>query len=314
MLFKKRKYKKIIAKAKECFQNNNLEESLKYYEQAFNIKIFIPDYLMYGFILIDLEKYSIAEKVFTNLAEDFDFAEINFGLANIYERTNRRMQAIEKYEKVVMNNPDFGSVYFSIAYIYDDLSEENEDNFTSDNVQKAIKYYEKAIENEDNIFWSYINLGSIYERHNRDDQALEYFLKAYNINPHKEMVCYNIGVTCYKLKKYNQSLEYYLQELKQEKPFYNTYYNLGLLYKDGFTDYQKAKFYYLKGLELNNEDYNIWYNLGCIHALLRDYDNAFECFKYIYYKNKKYLNFLDTDKELEEFRKTSYYLSLKNGL
>lgn len=314
MLFKKRKYKKIIAKAKECFQNNNLEESLKYYEQAFNIKIFIPDYLMYGFILIDLEKYSIAEKVFTNLSEDFDFAEINFGLANIYERTNRRMQAIEKYEKVITNNPDFGSVYFSIAYIYDDLSEENQDNFTSDNVQKAINYYEKAIENEDNMFWSYINLGSIYERHNKDNQALEYFLKAYNINPNKEMVCYNIGVACYKLKKYDQSLEYYLKELRQERPFYNTYYNLGLLYKDGFNDYQKAKFYYLKGLKLNNEDYNIWYNLGCIHALLKDYENAFECFKYIYYKNKKYLNFLDTDKELEEFRKTSYYTSLKNGL
>ena len=45
-----------------------------------------------------------------------------------------------------------------------------------------------------------------------------------------------------------------------------------------------------------------------------DFKNAFECFKYIYYKKKKYLGYLDDDPELEEFRKTEYYHFLKEGL
>lgn len=316
MLFKNRKYKHLILKAKYSFTQAELEESASYYREAFKIKVVIPDYLMYGFILIDLEQFVEAEKVFLNLNEDFDFTEVNYGLACIYDRTNRKKQALERYEKVIINNPDFEPAYFSTAYIYDDLSEENNDSFESENVTKAIKYYKKSIELNDDInnFWSYLNLGSIYERFNKDEEALEYFLKAHNIYPNKEMINYNIGVAYYKLKQYDQSLHYYLEELKQPKPFKSTYYNLGILYKDGFKDYQLAKIYYLKGLELNNEDFNIWYNLGCIHALLKDYDNAFSCFKYIYYKNKKYLKYIADDKELEEFRKTEYYSILKKGL
>jgi len=314
MLFKKKKYKEIIEKAKECYRNDNLKESVLYYEKAFAIKVFLPDYIMYGYILIDLQEYRKAENVFNSISEDFDFTEINFALANIYERTNRKYEAIEKYEKVIVNNPEFEPAHFSLAYIYDDISEENDKSLDDENSQKAIKHYQESIKLNDKNFWSHINLGSIYERYNENDKALDYFLKAYQIDKTKEMVCYNLGVVYYKLKKYDKSLDFYNQELSKAHPFKSTYYNLGILYKDGFKDYEKAKYYYLKGLENNNEEYNIWYNLGCIHALLKDFDNAFECFKFIYYKNKKYLNYLDTDSELEEFRKTPYYEQLKKGL
>ncbi len=314
MFFKKRKYKKIVEQAKQAFHEGNLRESAKLYEMAFSIKIFIPDFIMYGYILIDLEEYTKAEKIFTDMSEDFDFTEINYALANIYERTNRKKQAIERYEKVVFSAPEFEQAHFSLAYIYDDMSEEEDCSFEDELIQKAIKHYQESIKLNDKNFWSYINLGSIYERYNYNDLALENFKKAYELDKEKEMVCYNLGVAYYKLKEYDNSLKYYLEELQKENPFKSTYYNLGILYKDGFKDYEKSKYYYLKGLEINNEDYNIWYNLGCIHALLKDYENAFSCFKYIYYKNKKYLNYLETDKELDEFRKTEYYLSLKKGL
>lgn len=314
MLFKNKKYNKIIAQAKEYFNQGNLEESAKHYEEAFSIKVNLSDFIMYGYILIDLGQYQKSETIFQNMALDFDFTEINYALANIYERTNRKQDAIESYEKVLMNNSDFEQAHFSLAYIYDEISEEETLDFEDENVKKAIIHYKESIRLNSKNFWSYINLGSIYERFNYNDEALQYFLKAYEVDNSKEMVCYNLGVAYYKLKQYDKSLVYYLKELEKENPFKSTYYNLGILYKDGFKDYEKAKYYYLKGLEINNEEYNIWYNLGCIHSLLKDFQNAYECFKFIYYKNKKYLNYLDTDKELEEFRKTEYYRNLKEGL
>lgn len=314
MLFKNKKYNQIIKQAKEYFHNNNLAESAKTYEKAFAIKVNLQDLIMYGYILIDLGQYQKSEELFKDLTLDFDFTEINYALANIYERTNRKQDAIEHYEKTITNNPEFEQAHFSLAYIYDEISEDEAKDFENENVQKAIKHYKESIRLNDKNFWSFINIGSIYERFNYNEEALQYFLKAYEVDNTKEMVCYNLGVAYYKLKQYDESLKYYLEELEKENPFKSTYYNLGILYKDGFKDYNNAKIYYLKGLELNNEDYNIWYNLGCIHVLLKDFKNAFECFKFIYYKNKKYLNYLDTDSELEEFRKTPYYEQLKNCL
>ena len=122
MFFKNRKYNNLIAKAKESFRNDNLKESRDYYEKAFAIKVNLSDLIMYGYILIDLQEYRKSEDVFSHMSEDFDFTEINFALANIYERTNRKQQAIERYEKVIVNNPDFEQAHFSLAYIYDDLS------------------------------------------------------------------------------------------------------------------------------------------------------------------------------------------------
>ena len=64
MLFKNRKYRQMISQAKEYFNQGDLEKSAKQYEQAFNIKINLPDYIMYGYILIDLGQYSKSEEIF----------------------------------------------------------------------------------------------------------------------------------------------------------------------------------------------------------------------------------------------------------
>ena len=314
MLFKNKKYDKLIKQAKLYYKKEDFINAIKTYEEAFKIKALLPDYLMYGYLLIDLEEYNKAEQLLDELSNKLDISEIHFALANIYERTNRKYDAITMYEKVLEQASEFEPAHFSLAYIYDDLSEEAKEEMEGENTKKAICHYEKAIELNDNNFWSHINLGSIYERYNDNEKALTHFLKAYEIDKTKEMVCYNLGVVYYKLKNYDESLKYYNEELTKENPFKSTYYNLGILYKDGFKDYEKAKMYYLKGLDGNEEEYNIWYNLGCIHALLEDFKNAFECFKYIYYKKKKYLGYLDDDPELEEFRKTEYYHFLKEGL
>ena len=136
MLFKNKKYNQIIKQAKEYFHNNNLAESAKTYEKAFAIKVNLQDLIMYGYILIDLGQYQKSEELFKDLTLDFDFTEINYALANIYERTNRKQDAIEHYEKTITNNPEFEQAHFSLAYIYDEISEDE---------AKSIAYNEQQI-------------------------------------------------------------------------------------------------------------------------------------------------------------------------
>jgi len=314
MFFKNKKYNKLIEEAKSYIIKQDLKEAIKIYEKAFEIKTILKDYIVYGCLLIDINELSKAESIFKELSEQFDFYEIHYSLGVIYEKTNRKYDAMEEYKKVVEVEPNFDQAHFSLGYMYDEISEDNKEDITSDNTMKAIEHYKEVLRLDENNFWANINLGSIYERNDQNEEALKYFLKAYQNKNIKEMVCYNLGVAYYKLKQYDESLKYYNEELEKENPFPSTYYNIGILYKDGFHDYEKSKYYYLKALENNKEDYNVWYNLGCVHALENNHKEAFECFKYIYYKNKKYLNFLDTDKELEEFRKTEYYSLLKNGV
>lgn len=314
MLFKNKKYTKLIKEAKKNLRNDNFKEALHIYEEAFKIKTILKDYIMYACILIDTNELSKAEKIFKELSEQFDFYEIYYSLGVIYEKTNRKYDALIQYQKTVEIEPNFDQAHFALGYIYDEISEDNKENIDSENMVKAIEHYQEVLRLDEQNYWANINLGSIYERNDNNEQALIYFKKAYEIDNKKEMVCYNLGVAYYKLKKYDEALNYYLEELHKEKPFISTYYNLGILYKDGFKDYEKAKYYYLKALEINKEDYNVWYNLGCIHCLEKKYNEAFDCFKYIYYKNKKYLGYIDTDIELEQFRKTKYYELLKTGL
>ena len=71
MLFinKNKKYKELILKAKQYFQEDDLKESVKYFEEAFKIKALLADYIMYGYILIDLFEYNKAEILFNNMLE-----------------------------------------------------------------------------------------------------------------------------------------------------------------------------------------------------------------------------------------------------
>lgn len=313
MLFKNKKYNKLVDEAKTYFKQEKLKEAIETYEEAFKIKTILKDYIMYGCILIDNNELPKAEKIFKELSEQFSFYEIYYSLGVIYERTGRKYDALNQYLKVVEIEPNFDPAHFALAYMYDEKSEDQKENIDGENTKKAIEHYEDVLRLDINNFWANINLGSIYERNDENNKALEYFLKAYSIDKNKTMVCYNLGVVYYKLKQYEKALMYYLEELEREQPFLSVYYNLGILYKEGFQDYETSKLYYLKALELNQEDYNVWYNLGCVHALNNDFQKAYDCFKYIYYKNKKYLNYLETDSELESFRKTKYYDILKNN-
>ena len=293
----KKQYRRLVEKAEELYFKGEYNDAEELYIEAFEYDIEVEHYVNYGFLLIEMEKLSEAEEVFTDLISLVRHPAVLFGLALLKTEFGKPQEALDLYEEIIKLKAQSHEAYKNAADLYDDLGE----------TAKAIEYYLKSVELGGDAFWPYTNIGAIYESMDQNEKALEYFLKAYEIKPNERIISYNLGVAYGKLKRYDEAIKYYLDDLNKVDHHESTYYNLGLAYKDAYQDYEKAKSYYLLGLKENENNYFIWYNLGCVYALMEDYDNASDCFTYLKYKEPSIFASIETDSELVEFRKTEQY-------
>jgi len=293
----KQKYEELITEGTKLFKEGKSKKAAKYFEEAFEYRVNPNDVMTLGFIYLELKNYARAEDLFNAVLEIERNARGLYGLGLVKDNLNKKTEAIALYEEAIALEDTEPLIYFDCAYVYDELGE----------FDKAIAYYQKAIALNKDYFWAHLNLGSIYEKLGKDYLALEAFQKAYKIDDQMPMIAYNLGVVHAKLKNDDLALKYYLKELERKTPYKMIYYNLGLLYKDAFKDYRKAKIAYLEGLKQDKDNFLIWYNLGCLYAIMKEYDNAYECFLYLYFKNREIFNYSLIDEELIEFRQSSQY-------
>ncbi|MBO4623006.1 MAG: tetratricopeptide repeat protein [Bacilli bacterium] len=306
------KYLDTIKKIAELVQEEKIQEAVDEFDKIPIEQMTDLDLLLYGTLSFEVKNYSRVIDIFENKVDKrVRVTEILRIMARSYEELGKIDMANKYYQDALATGEEYPEIYFDYAYALDEQG----------NIEEAIKYYKKTIEIEPKSFWAYVNLGSIYEKQDKDIDAIEYFLKAYELDKTSSMVNFNLGVSYVKLKQYDKGLEHYLLELKTDKPYPYTYYNLGLLYKNYFNDFTKARLYYLKSIDSvgkllkDNKDleklyYSSWYNLGCLYAIYNDYANANDCFKYIYYKKKKYLDYIYDDEELKDYRNSESFKEL----
>ena len=317
MLFSKirinKKYDSLIEEGKKLRENGEIDKAIEKYNEAFSYKIMSYDYIVLGFMYIDVNNYPKAIDMFNKLiSSNPDLPRIFtcfYGLGIVYYALENYDEALKNLELAIEKDCDIDDCYYIAATIYDNMGL----SFDSEETQKAIKYYESALKiNPDNLF-SVINLGTIYEHNDKNEEALKYFLKTYEMDKEKlSNACYNLGVTYTKLKDIDNALKYYLEDASLDNPSKSTFFNLGLLYQTELNDYTNAKKYYLKSLEKDKDDFNTWYNLGCLYSLMKDFKNAYDCFQIIKYKKPEYVPGMEFDNDLVEFRKTDYYVNIKN--
>ena len=303
------KYLDIIKKIATLVQEEKIQEAVDEFEKIPIEEMTDLDLLLYGTLSFEVRNYSRVIDIFENrIDKRVRVTEILRIMARSYEELGKVDMANKYYQDALATGEEYPEVYFDYAYALDEQG----------NTEDAIKYYKKTIEIEPKSFWAYVNLGSIYEKQNKDEEAIKYFLEAYKLDNKISMVNFNLGVSYVKLKDYEKGKKHYLEELKTENPYPYTYYNLGLLYKNYYDDFNNARYYYLQSIstvgkmlednkELEKLYYSSWYNLGCLYAIYKDYDNATDCFKYICYKKKKYLDYIYSDEELKEYRSSELF-------
>ena len=149
---------------------------------------------------------------------------------------------------------------------------------SKDDCEKALPYFEKAVESDSNYAEAWAQSGFCNEKLGRHAEALEASKKAVNLRPSAESY-FNIGLASFYLKQYKDAAEAYRQSIKLDP--YNAadaYYALGLVYRDWGKADEEIQAY--KQAIKQRPDYTVAYErLGSRYLRSKKFNEAVEIFR-----------------------------------
>jgi tetratricopeptide (TPR) repeat protein len=149
---------------------------------------------------------------------------------------------------------------------------------SKDDCEKALPYFEKAIESDSTYAEAWAQAGFCNEKLGKHAEALEASKRAVNLRPSAESY-FNIGLANFYLKQYREAAEGYRAAIKLDP--YNSadaYYALGLVYRDwGKADDEIQA--YKQAIKLR-PDYTVAYErLGSRYLKSKKFNEAVEVFR-----------------------------------
>ncbi len=149
---------------------------------------------------------------------------------------------------------------------------------SKDDCEKALPYFEKAVESDSNYAEAWAQSGFCNEKLGRHAEAIEASKKAVNLRPSAESY-FNIGLASFYLKQYKDAAEAYRQSIKLDP--YNAadaYYALGLVYRDWGKADEEIQAY--KQAIKQRPDYTVAYErLGSRYLKSKKFNEAVEIFR-----------------------------------
>ena len=149
---------------------------------------------------------------------------------------------------------------------------------SKDDCEKALPYFEKAVESDNNYAEAWAQSGFCNEKLGRHAEAIEASKKAVSLRPSAESY-FNIGLANFYLKQYRDSAEAYRQSIKLDP--YNSadaYYALGLVYRDWDKADEEIQAY-KQAIRLR-PDYIVAYErLGSRYLRSKKFNEAVEVFR-----------------------------------
>jgi len=218
-----------------------------------------------------------ALQMFTKLNNTKGIAKAYNDLCNVYIKKSDfvkaydlQLKALKLYEKL-NDQKGLGSSYNMLGIIHKNLDKDEE----------ALKFYKKAaairIKFDERLLGStYHNIANIYKNKLNEDSAMYYYSRALSLHKQydnltsESMVASSIGDLKVKLKKYQESIKYYLLSLEIDKTVLDantlatTYINLGNAYA-GMRDHTSAEKNMLKGLDILK-------NIGDVEGQMKSYE------------------------------------------
>ena len=149
---------------------------------------------------------------------------------------------------------------------------------SKDDCEKALGYFEKAVESDSNYAEAWAQSGFCNEKLGKHAEALEASKRAVNLRPSSESY-FNIGLANFYLKQYREAAEAYRQAIKLDP--YNSadaYYALGLVYRDwGRADEEIQA--YKQAIRLRPDYTSAYERLGARYLRSKKFPEAIEVFR-----------------------------------
>ena len=138
----------------------------------------------------------------------------------------------------------------------------------------AISSYKTAIEQENDYYEPYIQLGLLHYYIDLD-LSKGYLKNALRIKPNNLEALYAYAMCCQYNEEYNEAIETYHKILKIEE-FREPYFNLGYIHQEHLKVYEVAIDYYSKAIEIEPAYLEAYYNRGLCYEQNDQYKLAEE--------------------------------------
>lgn len=149
---------------------------------------------------------------------------------------------------------------------------------SKDDCEKALPYFEKAVESDSNYAEAWAQSGFCREKLGRHAEAIEASKRAVTLRPSAESY-FNLGLANYYLKQYREAVESYRQAIRIDP--YNAadaYYALGLVYRDWARPDDEIQAY-KQAIRLRSDYTSAYERLGSRYLKSKRYAEAIEVYK-----------------------------------
>ena len=126
----------------------------------------------------------------------------------------------KRLELILEENPNDPHAFLFLGIIY-----------TPINQDKALEYYQKAIDKDPSIAAAYFGIGVIYDQQNKPDEALKMYRIALNFSKWNQVFLSNLGDQYYLRKDYQKAIEQYDLLLTLDDRLLPVYYTVSNAYR-----------------------------------------------------------------------------------
>lgn len=225
-------------------------------------------YRQLGICQEKLERYEDAVVSFQEALKGIQDEKIQFQLAQAYQKSGQYDNAAEVFRKLAEFNPDDAKVYYNnIVMMYDDAKMPD----------KAIGAAQKMIELNPKDADAIYNLGYMFIKQKKYNEAVETFKKAIELRPEMEYAYANIGYAYMQLKKYKDAIDIYNDMIKIFPDNFNAWVSIGMGYMHQ-KKFAPAVEPLKKAIELKPDNGTAYYNLAICYLNLQDRYSAREIY------------------------------------
>lgn len=146
------------------------------------------------------------------------------------------------------------------------------------NFKKSIEFYNKYLDVDPFNQYVWFNLGTVYNKTENHTKAIEAYEFAYALNDSFHMAVFNIANALANAERYGEAIGKYFEFLKQEPDNDDAYCYIGECYLN-MEDYIQSETYYRKALKINKKNDTGWFGIGLIRWIERQYDESIHFIK-----------------------------------
>ncbi|KAL4485325.1 hypothetical protein ABPG72_008501 [Tetrahymena utriculariae] len=215
------------------YKQNNYEDAIKYYKQAFQIDENITVSNNITQALIGLKQY---DQALEQSKKSLEINQQNYYAyklqGNIYSERKDHQEAIENYEKALMYNQNQTQIYLKLAQEQEQLN----------NLNEALKNYQKHVQFHPNSADSLFKIGFLQNEINKDmEKAIYYYEKSIKLKPSNNAQSYKqLGLLYKQQEQFLLAKENLLIAIEQDNSNKDLYLDLSVIEKNYLNDIKSS--------------------------------------------------------------------------